>query len=211
MRILDCKNEKCAAETKDAPDIMEGLCAGCAAHHRALTAHLGTLGLAHSRDPRLFRGSDYYTRTVFEFIDPEGGAQGTLIGGGRYDGLVELLGGPATPAVGFGMGVERVLSASSLPAPSLAPDAYVVCAGESGFGRAMLLCRRLRGAGAACELGQEGKSLNSQMRAAGSSGARFAVIVGEDPARVGLKDLDAGSQEDVSEDEVVSRLAGNGT
>lgn len=211
MRILDCKSPRCAAETRDAPDIMESLCGECVAHYRSLLGHLDALGLAAVRDPRLFRGFDYYTRTVFEFVDPRAGSPGTLIGGGRYDGLVELLGGPATPAVGFGMGVERVLAASPEASPSLAPVAYVTCASPEQFRRALLLCRELRGAGVACEMAQEGKSLNSQMRAAGSSGARYAMIVGADDARVGLKDLGAGSQEDVSPAEAMRRLAGGGS
>jgi histidyl-tRNA synthetase len=137
------------------------------------------LGIEWVRDHRLVRGFDYYTRTVFEFVPPGKGSQGTLLGGGRYDGLVELLGGPATPGAGFGMGLERALASSSLAAAPAGDLVYVVAMepGEAAFGPALVACRDLRKAGFRGELGAEGKSANSSMRAANSAGARAAVLV----------------------------------
>lgn len=217
MRILDCKNESCRAQTQDAPDIIDGLCEGCAQHYQALLGHLDALGLRYVRDFRLMRGFDYYSRTAFEFVlredvgDPPArkvARQGTLLGGGRYDGLVELLGGPSTPAVGWGMGLERVLSASPEPAAGTLSWTYVVATTEGAYGRAQRLCRNLRHGAIACEMGVEGKSLNSQMRAANASGASYAVLVDPDSANIGLKDLKTGIQEELTETELLARLQG---
>lgn len=207
LRVLDCKVESCRAATADAPRLVDHLCDACRAHHEAVLAHLRTLGMEVVPDPRLVRGLDYYTRTCFEFVPQDAGQQGTLLGGGRYDGLVELLGGPSTPGVGFGMGVERVLAAA--PPVAVAPSliAFVLATTDDAYPRAFRLAQALRRAGVACELGQEGKSLNSQLRASGSSGAGWAVFVGAGTGPVGLKDLATHVQEDVAEEAVAGRLA----
>jgi histidyl-tRNA synthetase len=207
LRVLDCKVESCRAATADAPRITDYLCDPCRAHHQAVLGHLGTLGLEVVPDPRLVRGFDYYTRTCFEYVPKDAGQQGTLMGGGRYDGLVELLGGPMTPAVGWGMGLERVLAAAPAPEIPSALTAYVLSTAPEAFPRALKLAHALRRAGVACELGQEGKSLNSQMRASGSSGARWAVFVAAGTGPVGLKNLATHVQEDVAEEAVAARLA----
>ncbi|MEK7475505.1 MAG: histidine--tRNA ligase [Candidatus Coatesbacteria bacterium] len=207
LRVLDCKVEACRAATADAPKLVDHLCDACRAHHETVLAHLRTLGLDVVPDPRLVRGLDYYTRTCFEYVPKDAGQQGTLLGGGRYDGLVELLGGPPTPGVGFGMGLERVLDAAPREpaAPSLA--AFVLSTSVDAYPRAFRLAQALRRAGVACELGQEGKSLNSQLRASGSSGAGWAVFVAPGTGSVGLKNLATHVQEDVAEGEVAGRLA----
>jgi len=179
LRVLDCKEEGCRALTEKAPDGIEYLCAACAAHQSGLEGHLGVLGIEWKRDRRLVRGFDYYTRTVFEFVPPGKGQQGTLLGGGRYDGLVELLGGPPTPGAGFGMGMERVLAASAITEAPVPELVHVVAMekGDALFRAALSACRDLRKAGFRTELGQEGKSANSRMRAANSAGARAVVLV----------------------------------
>lgn len=210
LRVLDCKVESCRAVTADAPRIVDHLCDACRAHHDAVLRHLRTLGVEVIPDPRLVRGFDYYTRTCFEYVPQGAGQQGTFMGGGRYDGLVELLGGPPTPAVGWGMGLERVLAAA--PAPEIASTlaAHVLSTSAEAFPRALKLAHALRRAGVACELGQEGKSLNSQLRASGASGARWAVFVAPGDGPVGLKNLATHVQEDVAEDEVIRRLSAAG-
>lgn len=206
LRVLDCKIESCRAVTADAPRLIDHLCASCRTHHDGVLAHLRTLGVEVTPDPRVVRGLDYYTRTCFEFVPRDAGQQGTLLGGGRYDRLVEALGGPAIPAVGFGMGIERVLEAAA-PAPAPAGVAAYVLATEDGaFSRALALTQALRGAGVACELGQEGKSLNSQLRASGSSGAGWAVFVPPGSAPIGLKNLATHAQEDLAEADVIAKL-----
>lgn len=210
MRVLDCKVDGCRRETAAAPAPMDHLCADCRAHHDGLLGHLRTLGVDVLEDRRLVRGFDYYTRTVFEYMPRDAGQQGTLLGGGRYDGLVELLGGPATPAVGWGMGLERVLAAAPAPAPARGGgvQAYVLATSSDAFPRAFALVHALRRAGVACELGQEGKSLNSQLRSSGSSGAAWAVFVGPGAGPVGLKNLATHAQEDLAEADLVKRLIG---
>jgi histidyl-tRNA synthetase len=202
LRIMDCKVDTCRREMAEAPCILDFLCSACTEHFKALREYLTVLEMAFIVDGRLVRGFDYYTRTVFEYVHPDSGA---LLGGGRYDGLVELLGGPSTPGTGWGMGLERVLGSSTLASPSEAIRAFVVVAAQEAFGRAIRLSRDLRRNGVSCEMGMEGRSLNSQMRAAGSSGATFAVIVGSGE-KIGIKDLATGEQADVFEPEVQARL-----
>jgi len=202
LRILDCKVDACRAVMAEAPFITDFLCGECSGHFKALLGHLDSLGVAYSADRRLVRGFDYYTRTVYEFIHP---VAGQVLGGGRYDGLVELLGGPSTPGTGWGMGLERVLGLSTKAFPSTGVRAYVTAVNAEFFRRSIRLCRDLRRAGISCEVGMEGRSLNSQMRTAGSSMASFAVIVGSGE-KVGIKNLSTGNQEDVAESEVPRRL-----
>ena len=204
LRILDCKISECRAEMAGAPFITDFLCGECGGHFKALLGHLDNLDVAYRVDRRLVRGFDYYTRTVYEFIHP---VAGTVLGGGRYDGLVALLGGPTTPGSGWGMGLERTLGLSTTAFPPAGIRAFVTAVNPDVFRRAMRLCRDLRKAGITCEIGMEGRSLNSQMRTAGSSRASFALIVGIDE-KVGVKDLGSGKQEDVSEAEIPRLLKG---
>ncbi len=205
LRVLDCKNEHCRTVTADAPKLTDHLCENCRTHHEGVLTHLRTLGIEVTPDPRLVRGFDYYTRTCFEFVPKGAGQQGTLLGGGRYDGLVKLLGGPDTPAVGWGMGIERLLAAATLPATASAPRAYVLPAAPEAFGRALKIAMDLRHTGVACEMAAEGKSLASQMRAAGSTGAAWAVIVGG-TGPVAVKNLESSEQVDVAESDLVAKL-----
>ncbi len=212
LRALDCKVESCRDATRDAPVIRDSLCGKCSAHHASFLSFAADSGIRIEENPRLVRGFDYYTRTCFEFIMAGKGSQDALIGGGRYDGLVEMLGGPATPAIGFGMGLERVMAVSPLKAGGTAPEVYVVAASPEAFVQAFNLASELRRAAIPCGVGIEGKSMNSQMRAANSSGARYAVITGlsEAPSEgaIVIKDLASGSQEAVSREVLPARLKG---
>jgi histidyl-tRNA synthetase len=164
-------------------------------------------------NPRLVRGLDYYNRTVFEWVTDRLGAQGTVAGGGRYDGLFEQLGGKPTPACGFGMGVERMilLLRESGAAGAAAPLAYVVHAGEAASALARRVAESLRDAGHAVVLNAGGGSFKSQMKKADASHARYALVIGDDEAArgvVGVKPLrEAGEQEGVAVDALPARLA----
>ena len=181
LRILDSKNAAMQSMIEGAPRLLDHLGEGAAQHFAGLKVLLDEAGLAYRVNPRLVRGLDYYNRSVFEWVSPEIGAQSTIAGGGRYDALFAQLGGKPTAACGFGMGIERVLlalQAAGVEAPS-GPDVFVVHAGEAAEVAAWKASERLRDAGLAVVLGQGG-SFKSQMKKADASGARFAVILGDD-------------------------------
>lgn len=185
LRILDCKVDRCREATASAPASTDYLCQECRAHFDSLLRYLTELKIAFELDRRLVRGLDYYTRTVFEFKHSSGlGTQDTIIGGGRYDGLVEEFGGPPTPAAGFGSGIERtlmVVQALGVRAPVQdAPFAFVAAVGADGASAALALASQLRLHGVSTEMGQPGRSLKAQMRQANRSGAAVAVILGQD-------------------------------
>ncbi|HYC37586.1 MAG TPA: histidine--tRNA ligase [Usitatibacter sp.] len=186
LRILDSKNPAMQEMIEGAPRLLDHLGAAAAEHFEALKVYLEDAGLAFTVNPRLVRGLDYYNRTVFEWITPLIGAQSTLAGGGRYDALFAQLGGKDTPACGFGMGVERVLLAlqASGIAAANEPDAFVVHAGQQAERAAWRLAERLRDGGKRVVLGAGG-SFKSQMKKADASGARYALIVGDDEVAAG--------------------------
>ena len=195
LRVLDCKRPACRAVTEEAPRMVDFLDEACAAHFGRVRAGLDALGVAHRLEPRLVRGLDYYTRTTFEFaaaaLDT---AQNAVGGGGRYNGLAEAIGGPPTPGIGFGIGIERLLLAcdaeGAFPLSPPAPDAFVV--DLTGGEVARDLAEELRRAGLAAERAYDGRSAKSQLRQADRSGARLAVIVGAEELAAGtarVKDL----------------------
>jgi histidyl-tRNA synthetase len=201
LRLLDCKRD--VEAVRGAPSSLDYLCEGCADHFAALRRYLDDLGVPYQVDPRLVRGFDYYTRTVFEFVHGALGAQNSILGGGRYDGLVAALGGPSLPAVGFAVGMERLLlaaQAAGRPLPGPEPlDVFVAAAGEPARRGALLLCESLRRAGLAAGFDAVGRSLKAQLRQAARE-ARFAAILGEaEEARgmVALRDLVTGEQVEV--------------
>jgi histidyl-tRNA synthetase len=199
LRVLDSKNPGMQQMLEGAPRLLDHLGDAAAEHFEQLKWLLDEAGLAYTVNPRLVRGMDYYNRTVFEWIAPGIGAQSTIAGGGRYDGLFEQLGGKHTPACGFGMGVARVLLAmqASEVTAGFEPDAFVVHAGETAEGIAWKFAEQMRDAGLDVVLGAGG-SFKSQMKKADASGARFAVIIGEDEAssqRVTLKPLRGGGEQ----------------
>jgi histidyl-tRNA synthetase len=201
LRILDSKDAAVAALNAAAPKAIDRLCDACAAHFAGVRAHLHAIGVEYELEPRLVRGLDYYTRTAFE-VYPAGatGQQSAIGGGGRYDGLVELLGGRPTPGIGFGIGLDRVLLAlQAAGAPTgdeQAPLAVVVGSEPGDTATRLRIATDLRGAGlsARAELGT--RKLGKQLEAAARDGAHFAVIVGEelDDGHVQLRDLEAGTQ-----------------
>lgn len=201
LRVLDCKKPDCVAATADAPHQIDYLCDACRPHFARVREGLGALGIPFSLDPRLVRGLDYYTRTTFEFAAAAlESAQNAVGGGGRYGGLVEEMGGPPTPGIGFGIGLDRtllacdaegVLSAASVASPL---DVYVV--DFAGGDAARDITAELRAAGLRADRAYDGRSPKSQFKSADRSRARLAVIVGPDEAAAGevaLKDLRAGA------------------
>ncbi len=209
LRVLDSKREQTRALLGDAPRMSDALDDVSIAHGARVQAGLRSLGIPFEIDATLVRGLDYYTHTLFEFqSDSLGNAQSTLLGGGRYDGLIEQLGGPATPGIGFGCGIERVLltcdAEGVFPASPRRVDVFVV--DTSGGEQAVTITCALREAGVSVDRAFDGRSMKSQMKAAAKSGARVAVIVGEDEQASGmatLRDLEASEQVQVSRDALV--------
>ena len=201
LRILDTKNPAMQAIVEAAPQLMEFLGEASLAHFDAVRSVLDAAGLEYRVNPRLVRGLDYYNLTVFEWVTDRLGSQGTVCGGGRYDGLFEQLGGKPTPAVGWGMGIERMLlllEAVGAPLPAVAVDAYAIVPGDGALAVAMTTCEALRSAGVSVQMhaaGAEGwASMKSQFRKADASGARYALVFGDDElarGEVGLKPLRA--------------------
>lgn len=188
LRILDSKNPAMASVNEAAPQLMDELGDEARAHFEGVQALLTAQGVAFEINPRLVRGLDYYNRTVFEWVTDQLGAQGTVCAGGRYDGLVEQLGGKPAPAAGFAMGIERLLAlmetAGSVPAAAV-PDAYIVHAGEQAAVHAWRVATALRADGLAAVMHAGGGSFKSQMKKADASRARYAVIIGDDEAAAG--------------------------
>lgn len=216
LRVLDCKDDACRAVAKEAPKIIDRLCDPCRAHFEGVQDGLKDAGLSWAIEPTLVRGLDYYTRTAFEFVSPDLSAQqATLFGGGRYDGLAEVLGGPHVPGVGFGMGLERVLIAveqeGRTPPEEPGLTVFVVGVGDAGRARARELVRELRAAGVASDTSFEDRPLKAQLKMADRAGAAYAAIVGDRELEadiVTLRRLEDGHQEDVTADAVVGRLVG---
>jgi histidyl-tRNA synthetase len=213
LRVLDCKTDACRAATATAPKLLDAVDDACASHFARVRAGLDQAGRAYRVDPRLVRGFDYYTRTTFEFAAHALAAANDAIGGGgRYNGLVEQLGGPSTPGIGFGIGVERVLLACDaeevFPAVPPGPDAFVVDLGDGGDARDLVL--ELRRAGLSADRAYDGRSLRAQLRHADRLGAAVAVIVGAEERAAGvvtLRDLRSDrSQRQVPRSEVVEAL-----
>ena len=199
MRLLDCKEEKCRALAGPAPKTAEYLCGECQEHFEGLKVRLDAAGLEYKIDPFIVRGLDYYTKTVFEFVSTLLGAQSTVCGGGRYDGLAQELGGPHTPALGFGMGLDRVLmmmEAAGRPFPELRKhDIYIGSMSESANVKSHELATGLRKAGLVVLCDTVGRSVKAQMRYADKMGCAYSCILGESELEQGtltLKRMDDG-------------------
>ena len=216
LRLLDSKDERDLPYKESAPKLIDQLSPEAAAHQATVQEALTAAGIAYRMDPLLVRGLDYYNRTVFEVVplDDER-AQGTLGGGGRYDGLFELLGGPHTPAMGFGCGIERVILEMQKNEVAVAepdgPPVYIVHKAEGAHRQVVALAGELRGRGIPVTVGEGGRSMKSQMRSANSSGAKVALIIAEDELAAGsvmVKDL-AGerAQETVRLEDVADAVA----
>ena len=204
LRLLDCKNPECAALAPAAPRTVDHLCEACADHFSELCSMLDAMGISYTVDPSIVRGLDYYTRTVFEFIADGIGAQSTVCGGGRYDGLVESLGGPALPGIGFAMGITRLIlsmrAAGTADAPIALPKLYIAPLGKKASLLAMATCERLRQAGIYCECDLMERSLKAQMKYAAKIGAAYTLIIGDSEAESGraqLRNMESGEQVEV--------------
>ncbi len=207
LRILDCKEAQCQTFLANAPGSADHLCPECAEHFARVREGLDRLGLAYDIDPRLVRGLDYYTRTVFELVSGDLGSQDTLIGGGRYDGLVELLGGPPTPGIGFAGGFERLVMVLRERRPDAVAterlDLFLATLGEDGRRAGMKLAAELRRRGISVDLDHRARGLRKQLGQANDLRARFLVVLGDDEVRAErgkLKDMDSGGERETALD-----------
>lgn len=208
MRILDCKSPVCSKIAADAPKILDYLCDDCRAHFDAVQQYLNTMQIDFTVNPEIVRGLDYYTRTVFEFVSNEIGAQGTVCGGGRYDGLLEELGGKPMPACGFGMGLERLLllmDAQNTPFPDRKGcDIYFASMGEKANLEAARLALDLRNEGLAAQFDTVGRALKAQMKYADKLGALYTVVLGDnelETRKAQLKNMKDGTLTEISLDD----------
>lgn len=212
LRVLDCKVPGCKEATQGAPAILEHLCGGCDNHFAQVQLHLNDLGTPFEINPRMVRGLDYYTRTTFEMVTSRLGAQSAVAAGGRYDGLIKDLGGPALSGIGFAMGVERlVLMRGENRVAAARPELFLAALGAEAGRRGFALMSQLQRRGVSAEMDYEGKSLKSQMRRAGKLQARQVLILGEEELARGigqLRDMDSGTQEEIALDSLLERFSG---
>jgi histidyl-tRNA synthetase len=205
MRILDCKSPVCSAIAQDAPVITDYLCDDCRGHFEKVKEYLDTQDIEYSINPRIVRGLDYYTKTVFEFISDSIGAQGTVCGGGRYDGLVEELGGQHTPSLGFAMGLERLLllmeaQECEFPTPAV-PDLFIAALGERATLKAIEIAKDMRAEGFATEFDLNARSIRAQMKYADKLGAKFIIVIGDNEVDTGiatLKNMETGEENEIA-------------
>jgi histidyl-tRNA synthetase len=212
LRALDCKEPGCIRATKDAPSILDSLCSACSEHFATVQRLLRETGVPFTLNPRMVRGLDYYCRTTFEWTTTRLGSQSAVAAGGRYDGLVEQLGGPAIPGVGFAMGVERLTMLLRMQEAAAAngPSLFVVWVGEKARDWAFPLVHRLRQKGVSVEMEGETRSLKSQMRRADKLKAVSVLIVGDDELAKGkavLRDMASKRQAEIGLDGIESELA----
>ncbi len=209
MRTLDCKNEQCQENIIDAPLMIDNVCDDCISHMEHVKAHLDILDISYMIDPKIVRGLDYYTRTAFEIVHKGLGAQNAICGGGRYNGLVEQLGGPKISGVGFGLGLERLiiaLESEKVEFPKeYKPDLYIVSVDETCDKYVSKLVYNIRKMGLKVERDYLGKSVKAQMKYANKINARFTLVVGEDEIASGkyiVKNMETGQQNHVLLDEI---------
>jgi histidyl-tRNA synthetase len=208
LRLLDCKNPDCAALAKDAPRTVGHLCESCEAKFDMLKKSLDAMGIEYVVDTNIVRGLDYYTGVVFEFIAEGIGAQSTVCGGGRYDGLVESLGGPALSGIGFGMGLTRIILAMKEAGldkeiTAAKPALYVAALGERAMIKGLEIAERMRKLGKYVECDIVGRSLKAQMKYANKIGAEYTLIIGDseiDTGKAQLKNMSDSSQTEVELD-----------
>lgn len=202
LRTLDCKVPGCKESTHEAPSVLEHLCTGCGEHFDSVQSHLKGLRLPYAVNERMVRGLDYYTKTTFELVTDRLGAQSAVAAGGRYDGLIKDLGGPAIPGIGFAMGVERlVLLKGEDRIAARGPELFIAALGKEAASRAFVLMSELQRKGFCVEMDYQGKSLKSQMRRADKLKARFALILGEEELEKNsapVRDMAGGEQDEVA-------------
>lgn len=215
LRLLDCKQASCQPVIASAPSILDYLCPACREHFDSLRRYLDALGVPYEVEPRLVRGLDYYTRTVFEVQPRGGGAQSTVGAGGRYDRLIEELGGRRTPGIGFAAGIERIVlnmkrQRAPVP-PQSTPDVYVAYQIKEAKTAALVLAARLRREGLSAIVATGGRSLRAQMRHADALKAKWAAILGQRELAAGtvqLRNMTDASQRELTPDEAVAFLGG---
>ena len=211
LRILDCKED--ADKLTDAPAMLDNLCPECSDHFEKLKGYLDGMGISYEIDPRIVRGLDYYTKTVFEIITETPNGNLTVCGGGRYDGLVEELGGPATPGIGFGMGVERMIMVQDMrgiapEAPALY-DAFVVTMGDDARTEGIRLVSELRAAGLRADVDHAARSMKAQFKYANKVGVRKVIVIAGDELAKGvvkLRDMAESTETEIARDSVVAAL-----
>jgi histidyl-tRNA synthetase len=211
LRVLDCKVEGCKTATTEAPAMLDNLCDPCAGHFDSVRQFLQIAGTEYRINRRMVRGLDYYTRTTFELVTGLLGSQSAVAAGGRYDGLVSDLGGPAIPGIGFAMGVERIALLLAAESFAKAADLFIVALGEAASSKAFELMCRVQRLGFSVELDYDGKSMKSQMRRADKLACRYTLIIGETELAAGtapLKEMATGSQTEVplSPESIVLKL-----
>lgn len=204
MRILDCKSPVCSEIAKDAPIMLDYLCDECREHFDKVQAYLKAQDIAFNINPKIVRGLDYYTKTVFEFVSSSIGAQGTVCGGGRYDGLVEELGGQKTASLGFGMGLERLMllmEAQNCPFPEpQAADLFIVALGDKAVLKALEISKDMRAEGFGCLMDLNQRSVRAQMKYADKLGAKFNLVIGDNEVESGcakLKNMATGEETEI--------------
>jgi histidyl-tRNA synthetase len=211
LRVFDCKVEACQALLESAPMLIDHICEDCRAHFDAVKGHLEKLGTDYVINPRIVRGLDYYMRTTFEVITDRLGSQNAIGGGGRYNGLVRELGGPDVPAIGFAIGMERLilLLQQEHRQEVRVPRVFIAALGEQPRARAFVIAQQLRGSGVEAEMDYEGRSLKGQMRRADKSGARYVFILGEDEltrCEIQVRDMRTKTQKAMPLDGVVDTM-----
>lgn len=214
LRIFDCKNPECKKNIKNIPTMLESLCKDCKNHFEKLKSGLSLIGLNYIINPNIVRGLDYYTRTVFEIVSKELGAQDTICGGGRYDGLVEECGGGPTPGIGFAMGIERLimtLDAQGFDFPTARPiDVFIITLDdEKADLEGLKLLYKLRNEEISADKDYLGRSLRSQMKYADKYNARYTIIIGEEEIEKGkytIKEMNTGDQKEMSFEELINLL-----
>lgn len=205
MRILDCKSPVCSEIAKGAPVVLDYLCEDCKSHFEQVKKYLDAMNIEYIVNAQIVRGLDYYTKTVFEFVSDSIGSQGTVCGGGRYDGLIEEFGGQRTPSLGFGMGLERLqlvmeAQACEFPQPEKT-DLFIVALGEKAQLKAVEIAKDMRAEGFSVLYDLNGRSLRAQMKYADKMGAKFNVVIGEnevDENKATLKNMSTGDKAEVS-------------
>ena len=213
MRIIDCKSPICSGIAKDAPKVIDFLCDECKEHFESVKSYLDVAGVKYEVNPSIVRGLDYYTKTVFEFVSDNIGAQGTVCGGGRYDGLIEELGGQHTPSLGCAMGIERLLllmenSGVEIPKPETC-DLYVASMGEKAQLKAFSIVEEVRKSGLFAQSDIVGRGLRPQMKFADKIGAKFSVVIGDNEIeenKAEIKNMETGEKTTVSLDDFVSNF-----
>lgn len=213
MRILDCKSSECQELAKGAPRMLDYLCQECEDSFRELKENLDAMGIEYQIDPGIVRGLDYYTKTAFEFVSGQIGAQGTVCGGGRYDHLIREIGGPDTPGVGFALGIERLLltlaaSGRELPKEQ-GIDVFLAVLGDQARMLGQSLIHRLRRQGVLAEMDVMGRTVKNQFKYANRLGARYTVVIGDDEIQKGvvsLKNMATSEQKEVQLDQLLSEI-----